>query len=94
MRYAFCPRRTLPCVTGGPLLRPLLNQNQTIRAHETMSFESGDVCYWEFKVDIAYFKSVHPKAELKDLFLNVVILNSLRTTTYQLQGDSRINATN
>ena len=25
MRYTYCPRKTNPCVTSGPVLRPLLN---------------------------------------------------------------------
>ncbi len=75
MKYTYCPRRTNPCVTGGSVLRPLLNMNQTVRAHETMSFDTEDVCYWEFKVDLESFKATHPNAELKDVFLNLVILN-------------------
>ena len=57
-------------------------------------FDDGDVCYWEFKVDLDHFKATHPSANISDLFLNLVILNAYKVDTYQLQGTSRNNATN
>ena len=51
MKYTYCPRKTAICSTQGTVLRPLLNQNQTVSVNNQMLQENGDVCYWELKVE-------------------------------------------
>ncbi len=94
MKYFYCPRKTNVCRTAGPVLVPLLFQNQTITLNNTMSRNGGDVCYWEFRVNVTEFALNNPKVPLNWTYINVVIHNRTNLTTYQLNGFSDKNASN
>ena len=95
MRYTFCPRRTPACGTPGPILRPLLNLNQTVTISNTINATISDVCYWQLIVNIANFNNTHPNVKTSDAFINLVITSRTNLITYTLQGnDTRYNAFN
>jgi hypothetical protein len=103
-KYAFCPRKTQACGGSGPLLRPLLNQNQTEWLHTSlpgptfMNFTNGDVCFWELYVDPEAFKAAHSytstSASLGQVYINIAF-DVLPSTVqaYAMQGTSKRNAT-
>ena len=47
-----------------------------------MSYDQDDVCYWQFKVDLAAFKAVHPNVVEGDLFLKLVITGKTSVTAH------------
>ncbi|CDW81782.1 UNKNOWN [Stylonychia lemnae] len=93
MEYTYCPRRTSVCQTSGSVLRPLLNKNQTVSVHQTMSLVNDDVCYWQFLIDPVAFQDSHPAVSLADVYINVIITGAANVVTYIAQG-IRTNATN
>eukprot|EP00347_Sterkiella_histriomuscorum_P012036 403370136 len=86
MKYAYCPRRTNICGTSGSVLHPLLNQNQSVSVHKSMTLANDDVCYWQFIVNTAAFKISHPNMDVQDLYLNVVLTGSTNVVSYLAQG--------
>lgn len=94
MRYAFCPRKTNVCGTAGAQLRPLLNQNQSLSLLDKLQQSTGDVCYWELRVDLVSFQQSHPVVKLSDVFINVVLTGAENVNVYMAQGNSYKNATN
>ena len=84
MKYTFCPRRTDACGTLNIAYTPLLNINQTMTTANGMNATLGDVCWWEFSVNVEEFYRTHPIVNLTMVYINLVVSSRVNLNIFML----------